>query len=598
MKGTVLEIFEDRVNRSGEELALRSPLDGFDHWQDVSWKEWWERAERIAAGLIFKGVAPGDRVAVLSRTRIEWVLVDVGIWMAGATSVPLYPTLLPEGVQRILQDSQPRFAFVEDPSQLDKVLEVIDTTSLEACIYFDPVAVCSSPDWKERYEVEISSLTFAPDRALSLDGLETLGRRELETGLTQVVERRRQIRPESIASIVYTSGTSGEPQGVELTHQNFAAEVNAIESMKVILPTDVQLLFLPLSHIFGRVLYLAAIGMGVQTVLLSSTERIVEALQAARPTFFAAVPQIFERMQHDLVRGIRGEGVRAHVFDKAMTANKAHPSQSSGPFGLRQRFYDAAVHGRIRSVFGGRLRFMISGGAALPVEVAEFFSAAGLPIMEGYGLTETCAVASVNTPEEFRFGSVGRPLPGVEITVDEDGEILIRGESVMRCYYNDEDSTREVFDDGWFRTGDLGTYDRDGFLWITGRKKDLLVTSGGKNISPQLIETKLEASGLVAHAIAVGDGRPFVGALIVLEPAALQESGVTIESMRDLPEVRSAIAEHVGEINRSLATYQTIRSFALLPRGLTGDELTPTRKVRRQIILQNFSDSVEGLYES
>ncbi len=605
---TILEIFENRVNQSGTDPALRSRAD--HGWEAFSWNEWWDRAERVAAGLIELGLSPGDRVGILSRTRSEWVIADIAILMAGGVSVPLYPSSLPATCMHIIHDSKPSHIFVEDPSQLDKLADVRgDIPSVKSCIVFDDAAVFPRPDWRGRREVRLSDIDVPSHWQHTLDTLESEGRRALSTNLKKVVSRRRQVEADDLATIVYTSGTSAMPRGVELTHRNLATEVASIESMGFLSPNDVQLLFLPLAHIFARVLYLSSIGYGLETVMLKSVDRLVERLVEVRPTFFAGVPQIFEQIRSQiLIDAHRHGGLKASLFEHAVEVGKrlSEAEQGGREAGLLDRAQEKIlrelVFGRIHDLFGKRIRFLVSGGAPLAVEVSEFFHAAGILILEGYGLTESCAVASVNTPDEFRLGSVGRPLPGVEITIEEDGEILIRGETVMRGYHNERGANQEVFDeDGWMHTGDLGRYDRDGFLWITGRKKDMLVTAGGKNIAPQPIERRLIASPYISQAVVIGDSRPFVAALIGLRVEAIRarlaEEGVQIDGpMDEHPRVRKLIATIMHEVNDELSTYQTVKRFEILPRDLEAAELTPTNKVRRQVVLENYGELIDRLY--
>lgn len=608
MENTILEMFENRVNHSGTDPALRGRVEG--GWEAFSWSEWWDQAERVAAGLIELGISRGDRVGILSRTRSEWVVADIAIWMAGGVSVPVYPSSLPITCEHILNDSSPSFVFVEDPSQLDKLASIRGRIpSVKKCITFDDAAVFKTPDWRGRREVRVHHVDVPASWVTTLDVLESEGRRQLSTDLKKVVARRRQVEPDDLATIVYTSGTSDMPRGVELTHHNLATEIGSIQSMQFLSPSDVQLLFLPLAHIFARVLYLTAIGYGHETVMLKSVDRLVESLVEVRPTFFAGVPQIFEQIRSQiLVDSHQHGGLKASLFDRAVEVGQrlAHARQRGEPGGFvekaQEKLLSELVFSKIHRIFGDRVRFVISGGAPLPIEVAEFFHAAGILILEGYGLTESCAVASVNTPEEFRLGSVGRPLPGVEITIEEDGEVLVRGPSLMRGYHNDSRATKEAFDsDGWMHTGDLGEYDRDGFLWITGRKKDMIVTAGGKNIAPQPIERRLMASAYISSAVVIGDSRPFVAALIRIHEAAMRarlaEQGVEVEGpMEQHPGVRKLVSELIDSVNNELSTYQTVKRFELLPRDLADEELTPTNKVRRRFVLENHGDLVDRIY--
>jgi long-chain acyl-CoA synthetase len=613
MSDTILELFKRRVNEFGPRPALLNKHDG--EWAEQSWKEWWEQSERIAAGLINLGLQPGDRVCILSDTRIEWVWIDMGVTMAGGVVVPVYPSSLSEQCAHILGDSQTRIAFVEDPSQIDKLVEARDELAeLEHVIYLDRAAVLAVADAKGRRQVRLEEVIDPDDPWIgSFDGLVADGRRRVAEDHRIVADRRRQVDAGDLATIIYTSGTSGHPKGVEHTHASLVAEVDAIAQLELLSVDDRQLLFLPLAHIFAKMLFLAAIGTGIQTAFAQSLSKVIENLREVRPTFFAGVPRVFEKIHAQLLaERDRLAGPDSKLFERAVRRGTKfskikQQGKSLGPLGrLEDKLYQTLIFDRIRELFGSNVRFLFCGGAPLHAQLAEFFHAAGILILEGYGLTETAAVSTLNLPDDFRFGSVGKPLPKVDVTIDEDREILVRGPSVMRGYHQLAAETEAAFDaQGWFHTGDLGRFDRDGFLYVTGRKKDLIVTSGGKNIAPEPIEERLTRGAFIKQAVVCGDSRPFLSALITLDEAvetwAIQQ-GISFESRADLgqsPAVRDRVEREIAKINERLAHFESVRGFAILPEPLTidGGELTPTGKVRRNAIISKYADHLDELYE-
>ncbi len=613
MSDTILELFKRRVNEFGPRAALLHKIDG--SWQEQSWREWWEQSERIAAGLIAMGLEPGESVCILSDTRIEWVWVDMAVTMAGAVVVPIYPSTLPEQCAHILRDSKAKFAFVQDASQLDKLVQVRDELpDLQQVIYLERAAVLSAPDWKGRRQVRLEEVAEADDAWLtSCDAVVAEGRRRVAADHRLVAERRQGVRPDDLATIIYTSGTSGIPKGVEHTHASLAAEVEALASLELLGPDDRQLLFLPLAHIFAKMLFLTAIGTGTQTAFAEGLPQVIANLREVSPTFFAAVPRIFEKVHAQLMtesdRLMRADGP---LFERAVRRGVqiSRRRQRGVRLGLLDRLEDKLYRKlffeRIQEIFGGKIRFLFSGGAALRADLAEFFHTAGILILEGYGLTETAAVSTLNLPADYRFGSVGKPLPGVDLTIDEDGEILIRGPMLMRGYRGIDPADADGLEpgSGWFHTGDRGRFDRDGFLFITGRKKHLIVTSGGKNVAPEHIEALLSRRPFIKQAVVCGDNRPFVSALLTLDEAvetwAIQR-GISFEERGQLatnPEVREVIAEAVDAVNDKLPHFETVRRFDILPEPLSvqAGELTPTGKVRRKAIIERHHDRLDALY--
>jgi len=599
MTQTLIDIFEERINSSGTDLALR----GSSMIAGVSWREWFDISERIAAGLMKWGVQPGDRVALVSQTRPEWAFVDIAIMMCGAVSVPFYASSPADSFESMLRDSEPVAVFVEDPIQLQKIVEAsADVESVSKVVFFDSEVVFRQPGPDGKRQLDVEDVDFGRLDVKSFFDLEGEGRRAIVETPKLVSKQRRAIKPEDVASIVYTSGTSREPLGVMLTHDNFVAEITAINALGILRPNDAQLLFLPLAHIFARVLYLTAIGYGIETTMVSDLHRLKEYWQKFRPTFFAAVPHVLEKIQEQILADVQKHEWTSSVFKIRNDVKKWSTNSVIGPVArlVSTRLVEPVIHAQARENFGGRIRFLISGGAPLPLRVGTFFDDLGIQVLEGYGLTEVTAVATVNVPDEYRLGSVGRPLPGVEVAIDEDGEILIRGRSVMRGYRNRPVETEACLQsDGWFRSGDLGEYDRDGFLHITGRKKDLIVTSGGKNIAPSPLEEALRNHPLVDSAIIFGDERPYLVGLFALstEPVRkwLAEAAVNDEEGRLL--LYEEIARHVQEVNSKLASFEAIRKFDFLTSPFVIDEeVTPTNKIRRRRIFEKYRNKIDAMY--
>lgn len=598
MKDTLIEVFEQCVHRRGGASAMR--FYGTDSWESVAWKDWWSSSERLAAALIVLGVNEGDRVAILSETRREWLIADVAIMMAGAISVPLYPSATVASTKHVLRDSAPRVAIVENPSQLDKIARTGDgAESLEHILLVDHEANFVTGDWDGRNRVSLAEVDW-PDK-IGVTNFETAladGRRSLSEDSMLVASRRGDLSPDDVATIVYTSGTEALPKGVTLTHRNLRAEAAAIDSLDLIDKDDVQLLFLPLAHIFARVLVVAAVVSGIETIIGRGPSYLLEDATQTHPTFFAAVPQIFERLQWSFeARARRQGGWRERVFEVAVTTERG------GVFGLGHKVANSLVRRQIESTLGERLRFLVSGGAPLSRSTCEFFCSVGIPLIEGYGLTETTAVMSANHPDDLEPGTVGRPLPGVEVAIDEDGEILVRGATLSQGYWNREEPIVDA--DGWFATGDLGQFDRDGYLSITGRKKAMIVTSGGKNVAPEPVEGALRASPLVDDAYLHGDSRPYVVALIVPNVDVIrkiaEEEGVELPPVSAWdaePFVRRLLGEVVERVNEPRARFEAVRRFAVTAQGFEESlgERTPTGKLRRDQIATRRSETLAALY--
>jgi long-chain acyl-CoA synthetase len=564
----------------------------------ISSREFFERVRDLSLGLSALGVGKGDRVALASESRPEWMLTDLAVLAAGGVTVPIYPTLSASQARYILQDSAARVAVVSTGLQLEKVQEVRhQLPALEAVVVMEPVPAPPSPS------------------VLAFEGVAARGHARMveEWGAGKAFrDAARAIRPDDLATVIYTSGTTGEPKGVMLTHGSLVSNMYAGADALDVHQDDVAVSFLPLSHAFERMVLYVYLLRGVTVIFAESFETIARDVAAVRPTLFTGVPRVYEKMHaRVLEKGAAGSAAKAALFRWAVNVAVARGrallrGRTPSPLvALQVPLADRLVFSRIRQGVGGRLKYLVSGSAPLPVEVAEFFHGVGLPIIEGYGLTETAPILTVNPSSAPRAGTVGKPVAGVELRIAADGEVLARGPNLMTGYYNKPEATAEAIRDGWFHTGDIGTIDADGYLAITDRKKDLLVTSGGKKIAPQPIENVLKRSPLIAEAIVLGDRRKYAAALIVPEFAALDRR------LRDLgrppgdraelvarPDVIALYQEVVDGLNRDLAQFERIKKIALVPRefSIESGELTPSLKVRRRIVEEKWKDAIESLY--
>jgi long-chain acyl-CoA synthetase len=615
---TVLDVFAARVEASGERTALRSKVAG--RWQPTTWLEWDRASREVAGGLVGLGVEVGDRVVILANTREDWVLSDVGILMAGAVTVPIYPSNLPEPCEYIINDCGACVVIVEDPHQLEKLLDPAVRSRLgrvRKVVMMSELAVLERPDASGRTEVRRAEV-LPPGHAdeggvMSLSDLRESGRGWLGANPNRLGEIARAIDPGQACTIVYTSGTTGPTKGVVLTHANLAFECEAVKNLLGIGEEDEQVLFLPLAHIFAKLLEWAAITVGATTAFAESVPKLIENLGEVRPTFMGAVPRVYEKAYAKIQGNFedkRKKLVPRLLVDFALGQGKLRSriEQRGGrASGLGVKLADKLVFSKIRNIFGGRVKYFISGGAPLSREIAEFFHAAGILILEGYGLTETTAATHINRPDSFEFGTVGPALPGVEVRIAPDGEILMRGGNIMKEYYGKPEATAEVIDaDGWFHSGDIGVIEANGHLRITDRKKDIIVTAGGKNVAPQNIENSFKAlCPLASQMMVYGDKRKYLTALITLSPEAIEDwaraEGVSYRDHAELtqkPQVRELIQGYVDTLNRGLESYQSIKKFAILPRDFDQDsgELTPTLKVKRKHCTEKYGDILEGFY--
>lgn len=609
---TLLSIFAAQVERSPRRTALRYRSGGI--WRGRTWREWRDSARALAAALCEYGIEPGDRVAILSHTRIRWVEADLGILHAGAATVPIYPTLLPDMVGAIVRDSGARVAIVESPVQLAKLVhpDAGELPDLERVLVFDRVSRLERPDAFGRLDVAIGDVLngAAGFEVHTFDEALERGRARIEERPNELDERAAGVKPDSLAALYYTSGTSGEPKGVRLTHDNFVFETAELRDLMPVGPNDEQLLFLPLAHIVAKLTVMLQLRVGYVTSFAASMEQAADDCAEVRPTFIVGVPRVFEKIQEAVLEiGESGGDIQQRVFSWALAIGRrvSELRRMGGEPGallsLQQRTAERLVFSRVKDRLGGRIRFMLSGAAPLAAETAEFFHALDLLILEGYGLTETTGASTLNLPHRYRFGTVGLPLPNLSVRIAEDGEILIKGRSVTPGYWHDDP---EAFTpDGYLRTGDVGSIDEAGFLTITDRKKDLIITAGGKNVAPQRIEQLLELDPYIRRAVVLGDRRKFIVALLVLESDAIRrwardnQLGSDLGALSRHPKVRALIGQEIERVNSKLASFESIKRFEILDRDLSleSGELTPTGKVKRSVVMRRRADLIDTLYE-
>jgi long-chain acyl-CoA synthetase len=593
---TVPALFLERVGKTPHAEAFRHPSGA--GWKSLTWQETEGRVRALAGGLAALGLAPEDRCAILASTRIEWILADLAVLCAGGATTAIYPTSTADECGYILADSGSAFAFVEDAGQLAKLRGLRrELPALRRVILIEGTAPAGDAGW-----------------ALSLAELERLGRERDAARPGGFEELAEAVRPDGLATLVYTSGTTGRPKGVELLHDGWVAQAEAVDRAGILDHEDaLQLFWLPLSHVFGKMIGTAQLRIGFPTAVDGRIDRLLDNLRAVRPTFVCAVPRIFEKVHHRVVsQALAGGRARAAVFRWALGVGGARAEalrrgRAPGPLLAAQwAVADRLVFGKVRALFGGRLRFFVSGSAPLSREVQELFEAAGLTIVEGYGLTESAAATHVNHPARNRPGTVGQALPGVEVRLAEDGEILMRGPWIMRGYHGRPEETAESLEGGWLHTGDVGTVDPDGYLSITDRKKDLIKTSGGKYVAPQELEGRLKAlSPLLSQVLVHGDRRNYVTALVTLEPAALaawaKERGLSGRSAPDLaghPDLRAALQRAIDGLNATLPRFAAVKRFTVLGAEFTeaAGEVTPSMKLKRKLVEQRYRAVLDGMY--
>jgi long-chain acyl-CoA synthetase len=559
-------------------------------WTDVTAEQFRDQVVAIAKGLVAAGIEPGDRVALMSHTRYEWTLIDYAIWSTGAVTVPVYETSSAEQAEWVLSDSGARACFVEAAALGNLIGE-----------------------FRERVPALEHVWLIEPDQGESLDSLIEAG---AAVGQKVIGERASAVGASDLASIIYTSGTTGRPKGCELTHQNLLSDVRNAVAGPLSFVTGTEdpgtLLFLPLAHVFARIIQVACIESGLALGHCADINALLPALAAFRPTFILAVPRVFEKVYNGAEQRAVSDG-KGGIFGRAAQTAIAYSQALDSPgrpgLGLRVRhaLFDRLVYGKLRAALGGRTAYAVSGGAALTERLGHFFRGIGVTVLEGYGLTETTAAGTVNRPDRNKIGTVGQPLPGVSIKIAEDGEILIKGPNVFPGYWHNEEATKEVFtEDGWFRSGDIGELDDEGFLRITGRKKELIVTAGGKNVSPAVLEDRLRSHALISQTMVVGDGRPYVAALITLDAEALgpwkerhgKPADATIASLREDQDLLADVQTAVDDANKAVSRAESIRKFRILDTDFTQEsgQLTVKLGIRRSVLAKDFASDVEALY--
>ncbi|WP_101257631.1 AMP-dependent synthetase/ligase [Streptomyces barkulensis] len=566
------------------DLPVIARKDAEGGWEDLTAREFLAEVRAAAKGLIAAGVRPGDRIGLMSRTRYEWTLLDFAVWSAGAVTVPIYETSSPEQIQWILSDSGAVGCVVESGAHAAAVESVRDRLP------------------------QLADLWIIDDGAV----------RKLADSGTQITdavldEHSGAAGADAPATIVYTSGTTGRPKGCVLSHRAFFADCgNVVERLKpLFVPGEGSvLLFLPVAHVFGRMVQIAAVMAPIRLGLSPDIKQLTDDLAGFRPTLILGVPRVFEKVYNSARAKAQGEG-KGRIFDRAADTAIAYSralDTASGPsLGLRlkHRLFDKLVYGKLRAVLGGRATHAISGGAALGERLGHFYRGIGFTVLEGYGLTESCAPTAFNPYDRPKVGTVGQPLPGSTVRIGDDGEVLLRGEHLFSGYWNNEAATAEAMEDGWFHTGDIGTLDEDGYLTITGRKKEILVTAGGKNVAPAVIEDRIRAHALVAECMVVGDGRPFVAALITLDEEFLPrwaeehgKSGLSGERLLEDPELLAAVQQAVDDGNAAVSRAESVRKFRLLSAQFTEDSghLTPSMKLKRGVVAKDFAQEIEALY--
>jgi long-chain acyl-CoA synthetase len=565
------------------DAVVYSRRDSSGRWKDVTAAQFWSEVHAVAQGIMAAGVQTGDRVALMSRTRYEWTVLDFALWTAGAVVVPVYETSSSEQVQWILQDSEAVGIFVETIAHDVTVSQVLPNT----------------PACKHVWVID--------------DGaVDDLSRSGSDVSDGDVEERRRALTPDSLASIIYTSGTTGRPKGCELTHANFVfVTETSVQTLQALFEDDAStLLFLPLAHVFGRIVELAAASARLRLGHVPDATTLIEDLDDFQPTFLFAVPRVFEKVYNSASQKAHAGG-RGPIFDRAaQVAIDYSRAQDDGGAGIlltaQHMLFDRLVYGKLRAALGGKAKYAVSGGAALGERLGHFYRGLGLVVLEGYGLTETSAPSTVNTPDAVKIGTVGRPIEGTSVKIAEDGEVLLAGPHIFRGYRNNQAATDDVIDaDGWFHSGDLGEVDEDGFLRITGRKKDIIVTAGGKNVAPAVLEDRIRAHHLVSQCMVVGDGRAYITALITLDPEALPawaeqhgKSGVPPEELAEDAVIRAEIQAAVDEANKAVSRAESIRKFMIITEDWTEESghLTPSMKLKRVNVLKDHATEIEQLY--
>ncbi|MEU1376298.1 AMP-dependent synthetase/ligase [Streptomyces triculaminicus] len=581
--GNLTDLIRRNAALHPDVAVIGRKVDG--QWQDVTATAFLAEVRAVAKGLMASGIKPGDRIGLLSRTRYEWALMDFAIWSAGGVTVPIYETSSPEQIQWILGDSGAVACLTETPAHEASVESVRDRL----------------PELANIWQIERGAVERLRAAGESLTD-------------ESVDERSALATADSPATIVYTSGTTGRPKGCVLSHRNFFAECgNAVERLKPLFTTGEHsvLLFLPAAHVFGRLVEVAAMLAPIRLGMVSDIRNLTDDLQSFRPSLILGVPRVFEKVYNGARAKAQADG-KGKIFDRAADTAIAYSralDTSAGPsFGLKikHKVFDKLVYGKLRAVLGGKATHAISGGAPLGERLGHFYRGIGFTVLEGYGLTESCAATAFNPWDKPKIGTVGQPLPGSVVRIADDGEVLLHGEHLFSGYWNNEAATAEAMSDGWFHTGDVGTLDEEGYLSITGRKKEIIVTAGGKNVAPAVIEDRIRAHALVAECMVVGDARPFVAALVTLDedflPRWLEQhdkpAGLTAAELADDPDLLADVQKAVDDGNAAVSKAESVRKFRILPAQFTeaSGHVTPSLKLKRNVVAKDFADEIEAIY--
>jgi len=585
---TIADLFPLAVRKHGSHRAVTYRDEASGEWVSKTYEEVGEIVRALSLGLIDLGIENGDKVAILSNTRPEWSYFDFAALSAGATVVPIYQTNSPEECQYVLENSDSTAVIVEDDAQLEKIREVRGAL----------------PELEH-----VIRMTGRSDDAISMQELAARG---ASLNDADWEERWSSVTPDDICTFIYTSGTTGPPKGCVISHGNYRSMLDMVHSVNVLGEDEVTYLYLPLAHSFALLIQFGTFDLGATLAYWERDPmKIMANLAEVRPTYFPSVPRIFEKIYTAATANVDKEGgVKKRVFWWAIGVGRKvreRARQGKEPGLLLRKQYEIAdrqVLSTIRGLFGGNLKLAVSGAAPINPEILRFFDAAGVLVLEGWGMTETSTAATIATPEDFRFGTIGKPFPGSEIKIADDGEILVRGPNVFQGYYKNEEATRETIVDGWLHTGDIGEVDADGYFKITGRKKDIIITAGGKNITPANLENEIKQHPLVSQCVVIGDRRPYLVALVTLDP----EEAAKFAAANGLPEdpaalagsdaVRNAISAHIDKVNERYARVEQVKKFKVLPEDLSqeGGELTPTMKVKRNVVADKRSDDIEALY--
>ena len=578
---TMAGLAASAAERYGSAPALRHK-EG-DEWVAISFEELGTAVSETARGLIDLGIEPGQRVAILSHTRPQWTVANLAILAAGAASVSIYQTNSPEECQYVLDHSESSAVFVEDEEQLAKIRAIRDQLpALKHVVIFDGETT---------------------DEAISLDDLRARGRAREQSELD---ERTAAVTPDDACVFIYTSGTTGPPKGVILSHENYRSITDMVTEQDVLdRENGMVYLFLPLAHAFALLIQFVAVDVGGQmSYWQKDPKKIISDLMEVKPTFFPSVPRIFEKIYTLATSNAPDREQMEKAVKVGVTVRQMRERGEQVPAELQQAFDGAeeALFQNVRNLFGGRIQQAVTGAAPIAKEILEFFYACGVPVMEGYGMTETSTSATVNRLDAYRFGSVGKPFTGVDVKIADDGEVLLRGPNIFRSYYKNDEATASTLVDGWLHTGDLGHVDEDGYLFITGRKKDIIITAGGKNITPANLENGIKQNRWVSQAVVIGDRRPYLVALITLDPEEVpvfaEQHGIAPEDVPGSEEMRADIQKTVDEVNAKVGRVEQVKKFTILPEDLSQEtgELTPTLKVKRNVVNEKYAGVVEALY--